>query len=512
MKITFQPIISKEKWYVYARINLALKKQDGVLVQKVKSPDGSNWTNTKDIKKYKSLYISTGIRLEDPLHWNKAKREFYDENRNVQLNNIKTMITDIIGRNKSIIDIHNLGLISDLIKKLVFGKTSKEYKLMIKDSSIIDTNKHFNPDKLKHHEERYKLMPRVEGEIEEVVEQLNEILPVEKNKQLITGMPLYKFIEQTYKNWQKTGIKGFDSARTYKNSMNWVQKFGVSQKRKIRVKDFNQSFVEEFMLWVKQQKKDNGESYSINFISELRKQLQVIDSELKSVHKIITKIDWQGSKSLTKTKEKSIDIALTQEQIKEILNYKIPKLYVDKKGITRPSPKGKYDALALIKLGIFTGMRQSDLNNLNLVEKNGEVYVDQTIQKTGTQVRFLVHPIVKQIWESYNKQLPKLSPQNLGDYFREIGKELGWTYDYNFNRRNPQAGKKVITVSKPLFKMLRTSTLRRTFASMAVNVWNLPLPEVAKVLNHSNIKQTMEYVRVDESQLNTKLKAVYQDF
>jgi len=292
--------------------------------------------------------------------------------------------------------------------------------------------------------------------------------------------------------------------------MSWVLNFEKANKKRVRVKDFNQSFVESFMLWAKSQVKKDSEPYAVNYISEIRKQLQVIDSELKLVHNIHSKIVWENNKTLKKTKEKSVDVALNEEQIKEILAYKVPKMYTDKKGIVRPTPQGKFDALALIKVGIFTGMRQIDLNNLNLVEKGNDLYVDQTLQKVG-HVRFLVHPVVREVWLSYNKKLPSLEPQTIGDYFREIGEEIGWNHEYTYTRRNPGAGKKVITKNPKFFSMLRTSTLRRTFASMAINTWNLPISEISKVLGHSNIKQTMEYIRVDESALNKKLKAKYQE-
>ncbi len=75
--------------------------------------------------------------------------------------------------------------------------------------------------------------------------------------------------------------------------------------------------------------------------------------------------------------------------------------------------------LALV--GINVGLRISDLLTLNLVQKDGEVYVDQILQKTGKHVRFIVPQLVCDIWEKYNRELPKLADSNLSDYFREIG-------------------------------------------------------------------------------------------
>lgn len=517
-KIRVTPTVTKKgsTYYVVLRINLG--KSAGVEHLTKRKVEGKKiYSVSEKVVKYRSITLSTGLSFQQGKDWNKVNRCFTEQREadNLLLQSYILLTEQLIQKYYSLVEKGDYNLISALLKKLVFHKDDNStYNYLITDKGEL-VNKQENPQYIKHPvlSERNKNQPQIKGDVEQVAEFVVERLPSENTKQKVLNYPLYMLIEKIYKDWQVTGEKAYNTARTYKNSATFIKRYGEDLGgKKIRVQEFNQKFIEEFILWAKRQKKEDGEYYAINYISEIRKQLQVIDSVLKSKYNFNSGIVWEKNKILEKKKESSIDIALNTEKVKQLLNYTVPEYYIDKKKIKRKTPTGKYWALDLIKVGLFTGLRASDLLNLNLVESNGNVYVKQTLQKTGVQVNFVVPELIKEIWLKYNRKLPKLTPQKLGDYFQEIGLELNWTEFYSYTRKNPVSGQKVLIKEKEFFRMLKTSTLRRTWATLAINHFKLNPLEVCKVTGHTNIKQLMEYVRVDEQELNNKLSAKFSDF
>jgi integrase len=506
LKISVQPKLKGNKYYLFLRINFG--KSD-TRIKKV----GEFQLGYE--KRYRSLTISTGLSFVDKQDWNFEKHEFVDNSaQNLLLDNYRSLTLQVIEKNQSLLQSNNISILGSLIKKLVLGKVdTKQFDVVVNQKGVVldksKVGKRHLPNLLENNP------PQITGEVVQVAEFVQENVEFEKNKAEVIKKPLSEFIEYTYLNWIVTKERAKNSARTYKNSSSFVARYCIDKNIKITVNNFNQKFVESFMIWIKEQKQEDGSQYGVGYISDIRKQLRKIDSELQAKYNITTGIVWINNPILKRTKEESsIDVALSTVKVKELLNYQIPKRYIDKKGIERDTPKGKYWAFDLIRIGIFTGLRISDLSCLNLVQTNdGDVYVDQILQKTGKHVRFVVPKLVCDIWEKYNRKLPKLADSNLADYFEEIGLELGWTELHYYSRKNPSVkGKKSINKSKEFYLMLKTSTLRRTFSTLALNHFKLNPLEIIKITGHSTVKQLYEYVRADETEFNDKLKAKFEAF
>ena len=132
----------------------------------------------------------------------------------------------------------------------------------------------------------------------------------------------------------------------------------------------------------------------------------------------------------------------------------------------------------------FTGLSYSDMANLTKddfnVNNKGQVYVKKTRQKTGVLYLVVLLDDAKRIAEKYDYSLPVLSNQRYNSYLKEI--------------------KDLCHISKPL----HTHIGRHTAATYLLNK-GIPIETVAKILGHSDIKQTQHYAKLlDDS--------VFQEF
>lgn len=123
----------------------------------------------------------------------------------------------------------------------------------------------------------------------------------------------------------------------------------------------------------------------------------------------------------------------------------------------------------------FTGLSYSDMANLTKddfnVNNKGQVYVKKTRQKTGVIYLVVLLDDAKRIAEKYGYSLPILSNQRYNSYLKEI--------------------KDLCHISKPL----HTHIGRHTAATYLLNK-GIPIETVAKILGHSDIRQTQHYAKL----------------
>ena len=123
----------------------------------------------------------------------------------------------------------------------------------------------------------------------------------------------------------------------------------------------------------------------------------------------------------------------------------------------------------------FTGLSYSDMANLTKddfnVNNKGQIYVKKTRQKTGVRYLVVLLDNAKRIAEKYDYSLPVLSNQRYNSYLKEI--------------------KDLCHISKPL----HTHIGRHTAATYLLNK-GIPIETVAKILGHSDIRQTQHYAKL----------------
>ncbi len=123
----------------------------------------------------------------------------------------------------------------------------------------------------------------------------------------------------------------------------------------------------------------------------------------------------------------------------------------------------------------FTGLSYSDMANLRsddfCVNKSGQIYIKKTRIKTGMRYVVVLLDDAVRIVKKYGFELPILSNQRYNSYLKEIQDICG--------------------IKKPL----HTHIGRHTAATYLLNK-GVPVEAVAKILGHSDIKQTQHYAKL----------------
>lgn len=123
----------------------------------------------------------------------------------------------------------------------------------------------------------------------------------------------------------------------------------------------------------------------------------------------------------------------------------------------------------------FTGLAYTDMAHLTgedfQVNELGQIYIKKSRLKTGVGFTTVLFPEAAEIIKRYDYELPVLSNQKYNSYLKEIADLCG--------------------ITKPM----HTHIGRHSFATMALNR-GLSLETVAKMLGHSNIKQTQHYSKL----------------
>ena len=123
----------------------------------------------------------------------------------------------------------------------------------------------------------------------------------------------------------------------------------------------------------------------------------------------------------------------------------------------------------------FTGLAYTDMAHLTRedfqVNELGQIYIKKSRLKTGVGFTTVLFPEAAEIIKRYDYELPVLSNQKYNSYLKEIADLCG--------------------ITKPM----HTHIGRHSFATMALNR-GLSLETVAKMLGHSNIKQTQHYSKI----------------
>lgn len=144
----------------------------------------------------------------------------------------------------------------------------------------------------------------------------------------------------------------------------------------------------------------------------------------------------------------------------------------------------------------WTGSRFSDLEKIDKSNiKNGMITYRQ--QKTNTSVTIPLHPVVNDILQKYNYQMPELiSNQKFNDYIKEVCKAAKIDTLESFTRT---VGGKLITESMPKFELVSSHTCRRSFCTN-MYLRGLDTLMIRSISGHKTEKSFLKYIKVSQQQ------------
>jgi integrase len=160
----------------------------------------------------------------------------------------------------------------------------------------------------------------------------------------------------------------------------------------------------------------------------------------------------------------------------------------------------------LFLVGCWTGLRFSDFTKLRPENIIGNVAQIQT-QKTGQVVTIPIHPIVRQILEKYEGNLPRaISNQKMNDFLKEIAKLA--SFDAMGIDSKTKGGVKSSTF-RAKWERISTHTARRSFAT---NQYKTGFPSILlmKITGHKTEKAFLKYIKVDQEEAATQLANLWE--
>jgi len=154
----------------------------------------------------------------------------------------------------------------------------------------------------------------------------------------------------------------------------------------------------------------------------------------------------------------------------------------------------------------WTGCRFSDLEKISKTDiKDGFITFRQ--QKTNTKVTIPLHPVVKEILEKYEYNMPEtISNQKFNDYIKEVGKLA--KIDENETITKTIGG--VLTTNYlPKYKLISSHTGRRSFCT---NMYKRGLPTlmIMAISGHKTEKSFLKYIKVEQEEHAQMMKKEWE--
>ena len=144
----------------------------------------------------------------------------------------------------------------------------------------------------------------------------------------------------------------------------------------------------------------------------------------------------------------------------------------------------------------WTGSRFSDLQKIDKANiKNNFITYRQ--QKTNTSVTIPVHPIVNEILNKYNYQMPEvISNQRFNEYIKTACQDAKIDTLESFTRT---VGGKLITETMPKYELISSHTCRRSYCT---NMYKRGLDTlmIRSISGHKTEKSFLKYLKVSQQE------------
>lgn len=155
----------------------------------------------------------------------------------------------------------------------------------------------------------------------------------------------------------------------------------------------------------------------------------------------------------------------------------------------------------------WTGCRFSDLEKIGKTDiKDGFITFRQ--QKTNTKVTIPLHPVVSEILQKYEYQLPApISNQRFNEYIKEVAKRAKIDNKEAVTRT---IGGKLQTITQPKYELISSHTGRRSFCT---NMYKRGLPTlmIMSISGHKTEKSFLKYIKVKQEEHAQMMANAWQE-
>lgn len=292
-----------------------------------------------------------------------------------------------------------------------------------------------------------------------------------------------QYIDSLKYNSNKDGKKGVSEATIKKRTtiLNKLIKFQVKTKRKLKVKDVDLKFREQFIDFL-----DEDEKLSEGTIGRYLKEVKTIctDAQKNSIEVSSQLIHFKG---------------FTSETYKVILPFK----EIEQIQKTKFEDESLEATKNWLVIGCYTGQRVSDLMRMNksmIEEHYGFEFIVLTQKKTKKIVQIPIHKEVKSILDSFQGDFPSVFSENkdsnsalFNKYLKIVCKESKIDYLTEGKLRNKETGRYELG-KYPKYKLVASHICRRSFATNFYAQKKYPTPLLMNITAHGTEKMFLSYI------------------
>ncbi len=286
----------------------------------------------------------------------------------------------------------------------------------------------------------------------------------------------------------KTGkTVSYKMVREYERTFHYLKQYAETVKREPDFQDIDLDFYDSFVTFLQStfrslNKKENGKPVKYKLATNtIGKKIQTLKIFMNDATErgINTNLKFKSSKFISVTEEAET-FALNENELNQFYMYDFSKNERLEK------------VRDLFIVGCWTGLRFSDLSQLRAKDiKNGFFHITQ--QKTGGKVVIPVHPVVQEILNKYEGELPKsISNQKFNDYLQEAAEiaEINGEFHKGITRGGQRISKKY-----KKFELLTTHAARRSFAT---NLYKsgFPTNSIMAITGHKTEAAFLKYLKV----------------
>lgn len=204
------------------------------------------------------------------------------------------------------------------------------------------------------------------------------------------------------------------------------------------------------------------------------------------------KTDFKDFKNIKK--EITDEVALTMEQVVEIMNFDFSK-------------NNRLEKVRdLFVFGCVTGMRYSNYSKVSKsdIERS---FINVRDQKDKTKkLSIPLNDYSNFILKKYDYKLPKISNQRFNDYIKETIKIVGYTDDI---KKTIKIGKEIIETISPFYERVSSHTSRRSFITIMKNK-KIPDKVIMSYTGHKSLEVFNQYYKPNNDEKVDFMKTVWR--
>lgn len=317
------------------------------------------------------------------------------------------------------------------------------------------------------------------------------------------------FIEQAPQRKDRSTGRVLTTGATnvYKTAFKHLQNFAKSErKRDYEFADINAGFYDRFVSYLHKQ------SYTTNTTGKLIKELKVIlktaykagvhsNTAYVDFHVFVEEVDTVYLSEAELQQIKDADLNKKPEEIKQMIAAQAADFKTD---IEKQSEKETWQVYSKtlervrdwFLLLAWTGSRFSDLEKITQQDINSGVITFRQ-QKTNNKVVIPIHPVVREIFERYEYNLPApISNQKFNDYIKIVCLLAGINNPESTTRTEGGIRK---TTTRPKWRLVSSHTGRRSFCTNMFKQ-GMPTLTIMAISGHETEKSFLRYIRVSQEE------------